>query len=63
MIAFDTYWTFSYVLMLLFVFSTLWMLGIRFVSTGQAFERGWKMPTACATLWAILGTHFFHCWW
>lgn len=63
MIAFDTYWTFSYVLMLLFVFSTLWMLGIRFVSEGRAFERGWKMPTACVTLWAILGTHFFHCWW
>ena len=55
MIWLNTYWTWQYFLMLLFVFITLWMAYFHWWPLYSIYAGQWVWPT--------LGTFFFHCWW
>ena len=64
MIWLNTYWTFSYVLMLLFVF---WLLLLVYEYLKPSFWTtnswlSWKQ-LSYKVLFSALGTFFFHCWW
>lgn len=63
MIWLNTYWTFSYVLQLLFVFITLFFVGARWLMDSSRGERSPGLALMLAGVWASLGTFFFHCWW
>ena len=64
MIWLNTYWTWQYFLMLLFVFITLWMAYFHWWPR-YGYYRKWQLYSIYAGqwVWPTLGTFFFHCWW
>ena len=61
MIFLNTYWTWSYFFMLLFVFWTLFKAAkVYYV---QVFQRLSYADCVLGLVWASLGTYFFHCVW